>query len=213
MAKLVSLISGGIDSPVAAYLMLHQGVEIIAVHMDNRPFTDEKNLHKAMNLIRHLQHLTQRPIKTYVVPHGPNHIAFARNCERHLHCLFCRRMMYRIAERIAEKEGAVGILTGESLGQVASQTLQNLMVENLVIRIPVVRPLIGMDKVEIIDIARRIGTYEISTLPGLCCTIVPKKPATAARAGDILGEEQKLDLRVLIEKSLEGMYVLDPETL
>jgi thiamine biosynthesis protein ThiI len=213
MAKLVSLISGGIDSPVAAYLMLRRGVDLVAVHMDNRPFTDEKNLNKTLSLIRHLQNLTQHPIRTYVVPHGPNHIAFARNCERHLHCLFCRRMMYRIAERIAQKEEADGILTGESLGQVASQTLQNLMVENQVIRVPVVRPLIGLDKVEIIDIARKIGTYEISTLPGLCCTIVPKKPSTAARAGDLQDEEQKIDLGALIEKSLEGMYVLDPEAL
>lgn len=213
MAKLVSLISGGIDSPVAAYLMLRRGVELVAIHMDNRPFTDEKNLNKTMSLVRHLQHLTQSPIRTYVVPHGPNHIAFARNCQRHLHCLFCRRMMYRIAERIAQKEGAAGILTGESLGQVASQTLQNLMVENQVVRVPVIRPLIGLDKVEIIDIARKIGTYEISTLPGLCCTIVPKKPSTAARAGDLHDEEQKIDLGALIEKSLEGMYVLDPEAL
>jgi thiamine biosynthesis protein ThiI len=213
MAKLVSLISGGIDSPVAAYLMLRRGVDLVAVHMDNRPFTDEKNLNKTLRLIRHLQNLTQRPIRTYVVPHGPNHIAFARNCERHLHCLFCRRMMYRIAERIAQKEGADGILTGESLGQVASQTLQNLMVENQVIRVPVVRPLIGLDKVEIIEIARKIGTYEISTLPSLCCTIVPKKPSTAARASDLHDEEQKIDLGALIEKSLGGMYVLDPEAL
>ena len=213
MAKLVSLISGGIDSPVAAYLMLRQGVEVIAVHMDNRPFTDEKNLNKALSLIRHLQHLAHRPIRMYVVPHGPNHIAFARNCNRHLHCLFCRRMMYRLAGRIAQKEGADGILTGESLGQVASQTLQNLMVENQVIRVPVIRPLIGLDKVEIIDIARKIGTYEISTLPGLCCTIVPKKPATAARAADIQNEEEKIDLGALIERSLDGMHVLDPEAM
>jgi thiamine biosynthesis protein ThiI len=213
MAKLVSLISGGIDSPVAAYLMLRRGVELVAVHMDNRPFTDEKNLNKTLSLVRHLQNLTQSPIRTYVVPHGPNHIAFARNCQRHLHCLFCRRMMYRIAERIAQKEEAAGILTGESLGQVASQTLQNLMVENQVVSVPVIRPLIGLDKVEIIDIARKIGTYEISTLPGLCCTIVPKKPSTAARAKDLHDEEQKIDLGALIKKSLEGMYVLDPEAL
>ncbi|MDD1702703.1 MAG: 7-cyano-7-deazaguanine synthase [Methanoregula sp.] len=213
MAKLVSLISGGIDSPVATYLMIRRGVEIVAVHMDNRPFTDEKNLNKTMRLVSHLQDLTGSPITTYVVPHGPNHINFARNCQRHLHCLFCRRMMYRIAGKIAERVGADGILTGESLGQVASQTLQNLMVENRVANVPVIRPLIGLDKVEIIEIARRIGTYEISTLPGLCCTIVPKKPSTAAREKDILAEEQKIDIGSLVEKSLEGMYVFNPETL
>jgi len=213
LAKLVSLISGGIDSPVATYLMIRRGVEIVALHMDNRPFTDDKNLDKTLQLVRHLRDLTGSPIKTYVVPHGPNHIAFARNCNRHLHCLFCRRMMYRIAERIAEKEGAVGILTGESMGQVASQTIQNINVVNQVAKLPIIRPLIGLDKVEIIEIARRIGTYEISTLPGLCCTIVPKKPSTAARLADVLDEEQKMDIESLVEKSLEGMHVISPETL
>ncbi|MGD0079846.1 MAG: hypothetical protein ABSB80_04250 [Methanoregula sp.] len=213
MAKLVSLISGGIDSPVATYLMIRRGVEIVALHMDNRPFTDEKNLDKALHLVRHLRDLTGSPIKTCVVPHGPSHIAFARNCHRHLHCLFCRRMMYRIAERIAENEGAVGILTGESMGQVASQTVQNINVVNQVAKLPVIRPLIGLDKVEIIEIARRIGTYEISTLPGLCCTIVPKKPSTAARLGDVLADEQKIDIDALVEKSLAGMHVLSPEAL
>jgi thiamine biosynthesis protein ThiI len=211
--KLISLISGGIDSPVATYLMIRRGVEIVAVHMDNRPFTDEKNLDKTMNLVRHLRDLTGSPIKTYVVPHGPNHITFARNCNRHLHCLFCRRMMYRIGERIAEKEGADGILTGESMGQVASQTLQNLSVINRAVKVPVIRPLIGLDKVEIIGIAREIGTYEISTLPGLCCTIVPRKPSTSAKLRDVVGEEQKIDIDSLVEKSLEGMYVFSPEAL
>jgi len=213
LSKLVCLVSGGIDSPVAAYMMICRGVEIVAVHMDNRPFTDDKNLDKALLLIRHLQEVTKNPIRTYVVPHGPNHIAFAKNCNRHLHCLFCRRMMYRVAERIAEREGAVGILTGESMGQVASQTVQNLTVVNQIAKLPIIRPLIGMDKQEIIEIARKIGTYEISILPGLCCTIVPKQPSTAAKLDVVMCEEQKVDIDALVEKSLEGMYVLAPETL
>jgi len=189
--------------------MLRQGVDVIALHMDNRPFTDEKNYNKATSLVHRLEEVTGRSVPMYIVPHGPNHIAFARNCERHLHCLFCRRMMYRVASRVAEKEGADGILTGESLGQVASQTLQNIFVENQAATVPVVRPLIGFDKIEIIEIARKIGTYEISTLPGLCCTIVPKKPSTAAKAEDIRAEEAKVEIDALVEKSLEGMYVLD----
>ncbi|MDD1693407.1 MAG: hypothetical protein LUQ71_01665 [Methanoregula sp.] len=213
MTKLVSLVSGGIDSPVAAYMMIQRGVEIVAVHMDNRPFTDDKNLDKALLLVRHLQEVTKSPIRTYVVPHGPNHIVFARNCDRHLHCLFCRRMMFRIAERIAEMEGASGILTGENMGQVASQTLQNLSVVSQATGLPLIRPLIGMDKQEIIEIARKIGTYEISTLPGLCCTIVPKKPSTAAKLADVVAGEEKAGIGALVEKSLEGMYVLAPEAL
>lgn len=213
MAKLVSLVSGGIDSPVAAYLMIRRGVEVVAVHMDNRPFTDDKNLDKALLLVRHLQEVTKTPIRTYVIPHGPNHIAFARNCPRHLHCLFCRRMMFRVAGRIAEREGAAGILTGESMGQVASQTLQNLVVVSQVTKLPIIRPLIGMDKEEIIAIARSIGTFPISTLPGLCCTIVPDKPATAAKIDDVLTGEANAGIEALVEKSLEGMYVLTPEAL
>ena len=213
MAKLVSLVSGGIDSPVAAYMMIRRGVGIVAMHMDNRPFTDDKNLDKALLLVRHLQEVTKTPIKTYVVPHGPNHIAFARNCPRHLHCLFCRRMMFRVAGRIAEREGAAGILTGESMGQVASQTLQNLVAVSQVTKLPIIRPLIGMDKEEIIGIARKIGTYDISILPGLCCTIVPKKPATAAKIADVLAGEEGAGIEELVERSLEGMYVLAPEAL
>ncbi|MFA4861284.1 tRNA sulfurtransferase [Methanoregula sp.] len=213
MSKLVCLVSGGIDSPVAAYMMIRRGVEIVAVHMDNRPFTDDKNLEKALHLVRHLQKVTGSPIRTYVVPHGPNHVTFARNCNRHLHCLFCRRMMFRVAERIAEREGAVGILTGESMGQVASQTVQNLTVVTRVAKLPLIRPLIGMDKQDIIGIARKIGTYEISTLPGLCCTIVPKQPSTAAKLTDVTNEEERVDISALVEKSLEGMYVLAPEAL
>jgi len=213
LSKLVCLVSGGIDSPVAAYMMIRRGVEIVAVHMDNRPFTDDKNLEKALHLVRHLQKVTGSPIRTYVVPHGPNHVTFARNCNRHLHCLFCRRMMFRVAERIAEREGAVGILTGESMGQVASQTVQNLTVVTRVAKLPLIRPLIGMDKQDIIGIARKIGTYEISTLPGLCCTIVPKQPSTAAKLTDVTNEEERVDISALVEKSLEGMYVLAPEAL
>ena len=213
MSKLVSLVSGGIDSPVATYLMIKRGVEVVAVHMDNRPFTDDKNLDKALQLVRHVQKVTGSSIKIYVVPHGPNHISFARTCNRHLHCLFCRRMMYRVAQRIAEREGAVGILTGESMGQVASQTVQNINVVNQVAKLPIIRPLIGLDKEEIIEIARRIGTFEISTLPGLCCTIVPKQPSTAAKLADVLEEEGKVDIETLVEKSLEGMYVLDSQAL
>jgi len=211
--KLVSLISGGIDSPVAAYLMARRGVELVAVHLDNRPFTDEKNIAKAAKLVDRLGELAGRPVRAYVVPHGPNHVAFARNCRRNLHCLFCRRMMYRIGERLAREEGADGILTGENLGQVASQTLRNLEVVSQAVKVPVVRPLIGLDKVEIIGIARRIGTYGISTLPGLCCTIVPEKPATAARLGEVIAEEGKVPIDALVEESLEGMDVLAPEAV
>lgn len=206
--KLVSLISGGIDSPVATYLMMKQGAEVIVLHLDNRPFTDEKQLDKSLKLVKHLENLFDKSIKTFFVPHGNNQVAFARNCRRNLQCVLCRRMMLRIAAKIVEREGADGILTGESLGQVASQTLQNIHATNQAVKTPIMRPLIGMDKVEIIDIARRIGTYDLSILPGLCCTIVPDKPSTAAKLEDVYREEEKVEIGSLVEESMEGARVL-----
>jgi thiamine biosynthesis protein ThiI len=200
--KVISLISGGIDSPVATYLMLKKGVEIVVTHFDNRPFTDEKQVEKALSLVRHLEKFGK--IKIYLIPHGESQMEIAKNCTRRYQCVLCRRMMFRVAERIAKLENADAILTGESLGQVASQTLTNILVETQAVDIPILRPLIGMDKMEIVDLAKKIGTYEISILPGLCCTIVPKKPATQAKLERILREEEKININQMLEKSIDG---------
>lgn len=197
--KAVSLISGGIDSPVATYLMLKKGVEVIGVHMDNRPFTDDKTIEKFLELIKHLEKISNRKIKTYIIPHGNAQMEFAKNCKRKLQCVLCKRMMYRIAAEIAKKEVADAIITGESLGQVASQTLINLEVEGQAIEIPILRPLIGFDKVDTIRIARDIETYEISTIPALSCRIVPKKPATQAKLEEVLAEEEKVDIDSILK--------------
>lgn len=206
--KVVSLISGGIDSPVATYLMLKKDLEVIALHLDNRPFTDEKQMNKTIAQVEKLKEVTKKEIKTYVVPHGDNQLEFAKNCKRNLECVLCRRMMLRIAEKISEKEGAFAIVTGESLGQVASQTLRNIKVESQAISIPVIRPLIGFDKIEIEAIAKKIGTYEISILPGLCCTIVPDKPSTAAHLYRVLDEEKKVDIKSLLENCVKKAVVM-----
>ncbi len=226
--KLISLISGGIDSPVATYLMLKKGIDIVAVHMDNRPFTDDKTIGKFLKLIGHLEKISNkknflsgnfcaqsesilsdsgRKIKTYIVPHGNAQMEFAKNCMRKLHCLLCRRMMYRVAEEIAGIEGADAVITGESMGQVASQTLINIEVESRAIKIPVLRPLIGFDKEDTIRIAREIGTYEISTMPGLCCTIVPKMPATQARLEEVLAEESKVNINSILKDLIKNSNV------
>jgi thiamine biosynthesis protein ThiI len=206
--KVVSLISGGIDSPVAAYLMLKKDVEVIALHLDNRPFTDEKQMNKAIAQVEKLKEIAKKKIKTYIVPHGGNQLEFARNCKKNLECVLCRRMMLRIAEKISKKEDAVAIVTGESLGQVASQTLRNIKVESQAIRISVIRPLIGFDKIEIEAIAKKIGTYEISIQPGLCCTIVPNKPSTAANLNSVLAEEKKVDIESLLENSIKKATII-----
>ncbi len=195
--------SGGIDSPVAAYLMLKLGAEIIALHLDNRPFTDDKQLIKTITHIKQLEKVSNTNIKTYIAPHGDTQLAFARECRHNLQCVLCRRMMLRTAERLAELEGAAAIVTGESLGQVASQTLKNIMVESEAVNLPILRPLIGLDKIEIERIAKEIGTFEISISPGICCTIVPNKPSTYANLKSVLGEETKVDLKILIEDTIE----------
>jgi thiamine biosynthesis protein ThiI len=188
--------------------MLRKNTDIIALHMDNRPFTDEKQVNKAIAQIKHLEKLNKTKIKMYVVPHGNTQLAFARNCKRNLQCVLCRRMMFRIGEKIAHTEGAVALVTGESLGQVASQTLQNIRVESQAVKIPILRPLIAFDKVEIENIAKKIGTYKISIAPGLCCTIVPRKPATRAKLSTVLSEEKKIDIMALLEEAVEGTEVV-----
>lgn len=205
--KLLSLISGGIDSPVSTYLMLKKA-DIIAVHFDNQPFTDKNQMNKAIELVRHLEKITNKKIKIYIIAHGKNQLNFVKNCKRNLNCLFCRRMMFRVAEKIAKKEVAKFLLTGESLGQVASQTLTNIKVESRAIKIPILRPLIGFDKIEIERIAKKIGTYEISISPGLCCTIVPNKPRTSAKLEDVLREEEKVDIEKMVEDAVENAMIL-----
>ena len=206
--KLVSLISGGIDSPVATHMMMDREAEIIAIHFDNRPFTDDGQFEKTRALVNHLEKTNNAKIKTWVVPHKESHVAFAKHCRRNLHCVLCRRMMLRISERVAEMEGADALLTGESLGQVASQTLRNIHTESQAVTKPVLRPLIGLDKLEIEDIAKRIGTYEISILPGMCCSIVPKKPSTYSRLDTVLEEEGNVDIDSLVADALKGMHKL-----
>ncbi len=208
--KAIALISGGIDSPVATYLMMQKGVEVIALHMDNRPFTDDKYVEKAIALVRKLEQITGKKIKMYLAPHGGALMEFAKNCKINLECVLCKRMMLRVARRVAEMEGADAIITGESLGQVASQTLQNIRTEYQAAEgALILRPLIGLDKEEIIEIAKEIGTFDLSIQPGLCCTIVPEKPATRAKLGDVLEEEKKLEMDAMVEEVVKCLQVVN----
>lgn len=195
--KLIALMSGGIDSPVAVYLMLKKGADITALHMDNRPLTDVNTLNKTLRLIDRLDEISGKPIKRYIAPHGSNQLTFAQNCRHNMQCVLCRRMMYRVGELVARAEGADALLTGESLGQVASQTLGNLRTESEALTIPILRPLIGFDKLEIEKIAKEIGTFEISIEPGGCCSITPQHPATASTPERVLEEEKRIGLETL----------------
>lgn len=208
--KVISLISGGIDSPVATYLMLKKNIEIIALHMDNRPFTCERQLNKSIEMIKQLEKVSNKKIKFCTMPFGEIiQLEIARNCKRNLQCVLCRRMMFRLAKGIAEIEGATTVITGESLGQVASQTLRNIKVESQAVNFAILRPLIGYDKEEIIKIAKEIGTFDISIQPGVCCNIVPKKPSTYAKISKVIEEEDKLDIKSIVAETLKGCKILD----
>ena len=200
----IVLLSGGIDSPVAAYLLGRQGADLVFVHFDNRPFTSDQEIDKAIALMKRVDEALGRTSLRLLVPHGPSQTEFARSCKRNMECVLCRRMMFRVAEKLAERHKADCIITGESLGQVASQTLTNINVEERATRLPILRPLIGFDKIEIERIAKSIGTYETSIMPGLCCTIAPKKPSTYSRLEVADAEECRVDIERLANQEFQG---------
>jgi len=208
-AKVAILISGGIDSPVAAYLLARSGFDLMAINLDNRPFNDDNQFLKAPTLIKKLEEVTGKKIPLWVAPHGANQVQFARKTDRHMGCVMCRRMMWGVAAEIAKKEGCDFIATGESLGQVASQTLSNIQAENETPVLPMLRPLIGFDKIDIEAIAKRIGTYSISTGPGVCCTIVPEGPVTNATILRADGEAAKVDFAGMMARAVEEAVPYD----
>ncbi|HKS59973.1 MAG TPA: hypothetical protein VJS68_04270 [Thermoplasmata archaeon] len=207
MARGVMLMSGGIDSPVGLYLMLRQGHEMVAVHMDNRPFTDDSPLEKVTDHIGQLSARFGRKVPLYVLPHGETQVTLMRNTDRHVGCVLCRRFMWRSAERIAQREGASFLVTGEALGQVASQTLSNMRSATCAVQLPIVRPLVGFDKHEIETIAKSIDTYGVSTRPGVCCQAVPPHPATRSNLVQILNEEQRIDVDSIVDQVVRRAVV------
>ncbi len=207
MARGVMLMSGGIDSPVALHYMLRLGHEMTAVHLDNRPFTDDSPYTKILDHLEILRARYAQPIPLYVLPHGPTQVTLMRETDRHVGCVMCRRFMWRSAERIAEREGATFLATGEALGQVASQTLSNMRSATAAVALPIVRPLIGLDKQEIERVAREIGTYEISTRPGVCCQAVPDKPATRSNLVQILAQEDRIDVDRMVDDCVRHAVV------
>jgi len=202
--KVICLLSGGIDSAVACWLAMKRGCPIIPVYFDIAPFTDEAATAKALDVARKLfEWSIGFPRKVYIVPHGKNIEIFVGESPRKLTCILCKRMMYRIAEQIAEIEKAEGIMTGEAIGEQASQTLHNLRVLNEVaIEYPVHRPLLGFNKLETEELAKKISTFEISTRKTEGCSAAPKKPATKARLAIVKKVEQELDVEGMVEESV-----------
>lgn len=202
--RAVALLSGGIDSPVAAYLMAKAGVEIIALHMDGVPYFEADA--RVTKLAARLRELTGQPIPLFSAPHGAANLSEIEKTKvPNIRCVLCKRFMMRTAEALAKREGCSAIIMGDSLGQVASQTLKNIRVEQQAVSIPIIRPLIGMDKDQIIRIARDIGTYEISIKDAGPCAMVPAKPSTEARLRRILEAEGEMDVQAMVGKALDGM--------
>jgi thiamine biosynthesis protein ThiI len=203
--RVASLISGGIDSPVAAYRMMQRGCRLIFVHFHSAPYLDNTSQEKVRKLVTALT-WHQFHSRLYLVPFGEIQRQIVAGVNRPLRVVLYRRMMLRIAESIARNEKAKALVTGESLGQVASQTLENIAVIQQAALLPILRPLVGMDKQEIIDQACRIGTFEISSIPDQdCCQLfVPKHPATKAKPREVEEAESRLEVDAMIRAGVEG---------
>ena len=201
--KFISLMSSGIDSPVSTYLLSRRGENIVLVHADLGPYIEGKTIETIMQLAAHLKTHISGKIKIYFVPHGPALSIIKEKCKNKYICILCKRMLLRYAEQVAANENAAAIITGDSLGQVASQTLYNIRVIEQAICFPILRPLIGLDKEEIIQIAKRIGTYNISIIQSHDCTAVPQKPTTKAQLDQVLKEEKKIQVDRLLTHALQ----------
>lgn len=205
-SKGVLLISGGIDSPVAGYMMAKRGMEVEYLHFHSYPYTNEQAKDKVVELARILSRYTGgNSISTVKVTHIQEEIH--KKCAAELNVTLLRRFMFRIAERVAKRKGAKCLITGESLGQVASQTIEGITSSNAVVTLPVLRPLIGFDKEEIIIRAKKIGTFETSVLPYEdCCTVfLPEFPAIKPKLSFIEEEETKLDVEALVNEALDSL--------
>jgi thiamine biosynthesis protein ThiI len=209
-AKVVGLFSGGIDSPVGLWLVMKRGSPVVPVYFDISPFADEKTTERAVKVAEALlDWAVGFPRKVYVVSHGEN-LKKIMEVNRKYSCLLCKRVMYRVAERLAEQFRAEGIVTGEAIGEQASQTLTNLRVlDSAANKYPVHRPLLGFDKTETEALARKIGTYEFSSEKAGECTAVPYQPSTKAKLEDVLRAEENLDIEAMVEQSLESIKVVE----
>ena len=204
--RAMCLLSGGIDSPVAAYMMAKRGVEVESVHFFSWPYTSQLAKDKVIELARLVTKYCGK-MTVNVVNFTPIQEAIRDNCPEEFFTLIMRRFMMEIAQSIAKHDGCGALITGENLGQVASQTMEAMTVTGAVVDIPVFMPLIGMDKEEIVTIARKIGTLETSILPYEdCCTVfTPKHPKTKPTLGQLIHAEEKLDRQTLIRQALEDV--------
>jgi len=209
--KLVGLLSGGIDSAVACWLVMKRGCPVVPIYFDNAPFTDETTLNRAVEVAKILGEWSIGfEKKMYIVPNGKNLAIIIDYAPRNLTCILCKRIMYRVAERIAEIENAEGIVTGEAIGEQASQTIHNLKVLNMAVgQYPIHRPLLGFDKNETEQLARKIGTYNVSIKKAAACTAVPEKPATQAKIEEVEKAESIIGISRMVEESINNLKTIN----
>ncbi len=207
--KATLLLSGGIDSPVAGYMTAKRGVELNAVHFYSHPYTSERAKDKVIELAKIISHYTG-PFNLHIVHFTKPQLEIYEKCPDDELTVIMRRVMMKITEKIANNTNSIALVTGESIGQVASQTLESLGVTDAATDLPVIRPLIGMDKEEIVTIAHKIGTFETSILPYEdCCTVfVPKHPKTKPRLVDIIESEEALDMNAIIEECVNNIETI-----
>ena len=203
------LLSGGIDSPVAGFMMAKRGVQLEAIHFESFPYTSERAREKVLELAKVLTDYTMR-VRVHIISLTHIQELIRDNCDEDYFTLLLRRYMMALSVKLAHELGCDAIITGESLGQVASQTMKAINVTNAMSDIPVYRPLIGMDKEEIIQISRRIGAYDTSILPYEdCCTVfTPRHPRTRPELESVIAEEKKLDFDALVEQAYASKYAV-----
>jgi len=202
MEKAVALLSGGIDSPVAIALMKER-LEVIAVHFHQQPLSGEKEIEKVKELAKKLE-----LSKIYLIPFVDVLKELTQKCSHNHYFLLSKILMFKTAEKIASRESGKYLITGENLAQVSSQTLSNLTTITKFIGLEIFRPVLTFDKQEIISKAEKIGTYELSKGPELCCLLGPKHPATKSSAQQMQKELEKIDAEQLIKQSLERAEIL-----
>jgi len=207
--KALSLISGGIDSPVASYLMLKKGYTLDFIFFYNKPYASVKEREIVIACVKQLKEEFgwKKKSKLYIIQHGDTLKAVIKNCPRNLQCILCRRMMFRIAEKIAKRNRCSALVTGENLAQVASQTLHNLVVVSSAVKIEILRPLLCYDKTETTKIAEKIGTYQFSKFHK-CCGMLPLSPRTKGRVEEALRAEKNLDINKLVKNAMKGRKIV-----
>ncbi|MEF9968417.1 MAG: tRNA uracil 4-sulfurtransferase ThiI, partial [Longicatena sp.] len=208
--KALVMLSGGIDSPVASYLTMKRGVAIECIHYASPPYTSQAAQDKVLDLAR-LIASHQGHIRVHIIPFTDLQLAIYKNCDESYAITIMRRMMYRIAQKVSEKQNCLAIVNGESIGQVASQTLESMRTINIVTQMPIIRPVACLDKLEIIDLAKKIDTYETSILPFEdCCTIfTPKNPVTKPTIKKAEFNEGRFDYETLLNECVEKMESID----